>query len=234
MKKIILLSLLLMSAFLNYAQDVKALLQKVKEKYDKVNDYTATGKMKTNVLFIKAPVATVKVYYKKPDKLKIRNESGVSFIPKGSVNINMNNVLGLNNFEAVEAAAEKVNGVDCKVVKIFPLSDDESITRATLYIDEKQLLVVKSVISTRENGTYELVMSYKKYAAYGLPDKVELSFNTRDYKLPKGISIDYDNGSNKKDPAGGETDKAKNQKGKVEITYTDYVINKGVADENFK
>lgn len=225
--------MLLVPAMLLRAQDVKALLQKVKEKYDKVNDYTATGKMKTNVLFIKAPVATVKIYYKRPDKLKIKNESGVSFIPKGSVNINMNNVLGLNNFEAVEAAAEKVNGVDCKVVKIFPLSDDENISRATLYIDEKQLLVMKSVISTRENGTYELLMIYKKYASYGLPDKVELTFNTRDYKLPKGISIDYDNGSNRQQPA-QEADKNKNQKGRVEITYSDYVINKGVPDDIFK
>jgi outer membrane lipoprotein-sorting protein len=233
MKKITLLFLLAAATLTAGAQDVKALLQKVKTKYDKVNDYTATGKMKTNVIFIKAPVATVKVYYKKPDRLKIKNESGVSFIPKGSVNINMNNVLGLNNFEAVEAASEKVNGTDCKVVKIFPLSDEENITRATLYIDEKQLLVMKSVISTKENGTYELVMTYKKYAEYGLPDKVELTFNTRDYKLPKGISIDYDNGSNKQQPA-EEGDKNKTKKGKVEITYSDYVINKGVPDDVFK
>jgi outer membrane lipoprotein-sorting protein len=212
------------------AQDVKALLQKVKAKYDQVTDYTATGKMKTNVLFIKAPIATVKVYYKKPDRLKIKNESGVSFIPRGSVNVNMNNVLGLDNFEAVEGANEKVNGTDCKVVKIFPLSDDESVTRATLYIDEKNLLVLKSVISTKENGSYELVMGYKNYAAYGLPDKVELTFNTKDYKLPKGISIDYDNGTSKNKEKEG---KDKGKKGKVEITYSNYVINKGVPDSVF-
>jgi outer membrane lipoprotein-sorting protein len=211
------------------AQDVKLLMQQVKEKYDKVNDYTADGKMKTNVIFIKAPVADVKVYYKKPDKLKIKNEKGVSFIPKGSVNINMNNVLGLNNFEAIASGVEKVNGSDCKVIKIFPLSDNDNIIRATLYIDEKQLLVMKSVISTRENGTYELLMNYKKHAVYGLPDKVEFTFNTKDYKLPKGISIDYDNG------AGREKNTAeKNRKGKVEITYSNYVINKGLADSVFE
>lgn len=228
MKKYFLLLLLLSSGLLMNAQDVKELLKKVKAKYDKVDDYTATGKMKTNVIFIKAPVATVKIYYKKPNKLKIKNESGISFIPKGSVNINMNNVLGLNNFEAVEAGTEKVNGKDCKVVKIFPLSDDENITRATLYIDEKELLVMKSVISTKENGTYELVMSYKTYAEYGLPDKVELTFNTKDYKLPKGITIDYDNGSGK-----DNAEKEKTKKGKVEITYSNYTINKGVPDSVF-
>lgn len=211
------------------AQDVKELLKNVKTKYDKVNDYTATGKLKTNVIFIKAPVATVKVYYKKPDKLKIKNESGISFIPKGTVNVNLNNVLGLNNFEALDGGTEKVNNVECKVVKIFPLSDEENITRATLYIDEKQNLVMKSVISTKENGTYELLMTYKDYAAYGLPDKVNLTFNTRDYKLPKGITIDYDNGADKK-----KEEEKKSKKGSVEISYSNYVINKGVPDTAFE
>ncbi len=211
------------------AQDVKQLMHQVKNKYDKVNDYTADGKMKTNVMFIKAPVADVKVYYKKPDKLKIKNEKGVSFIPKGSVNINMNNVLGLNNFEAIASGVEKVNGADCKVIKIFPLSDNDNIIRATLYIDEKQFLVMKSVISTRESGTYELLMHYNKYATYGLPDKVEFTFNTKDYKLPKGISIDYDNGAGKEKNAA-----EKNRKGKVEIAYSNYVINKGLTDSVFE
>ena len=107
------------------AKAAKELLQKVKDKYDQVKDYTAEGKLKTNVLFIKAPVATVKIWYKKPDKIKIKNEKGVSFIPKGSVNINMNNVLGLNNYEAIVSGTEKVGGTDCKVIKIFPLSDEE-------------------------------------------------------------------------------------------------------------
>lgn len=224
----ILLFAIIISGVSVRAQDVKELLQQVKAKYDKVNDYTASGKMKTNVIFIKAPVATVKIFYKKPNKLKIKNESGISFIPKGSVNVNMNNVLGLSNYEAVAAGTEKINGVECKVVKIFPLSDEENITRATLYIDEAQLLVLKSVISTKENGTYELVMSYKNYAAYGLPDKVALTFNTKDYKMPKGITIDYDNGTNKEN-----ADKLKNKKGKVEISYSAYSINKGVSDTVF-
>ncbi len=227
-KRLFLLFTACLITLLAPAQAAKELLQKVKTKYDKVNDYTATGKMKTNVIFIKAPVATVKVYYKKPDKLKIKNESGVSFIPKGSANVNMNNVLGLSNFEAVESGTEKIAGITCKVIKIFPLSDEENITRATIYIDEARLLMIKSVISTRENGTYELLMTYKKYAEWGLPDNVELSFNTRDYKLPKGVTIDYDNGTGKA-PARD----AKNQKGKVEIAYSAYVINKGVDDAVF-
>jgi hypothetical protein len=72
-------------------------------------------------------------------------------------------------------------------------------------------------------------MAYKNYAEYGLPDKVNLTFNTREYKLPKGITIDYDNGTNK-----DNKDAAKNKKGTVEISYSGYVINKGVPDSAFE
>lgn len=229
MKKII--SFLFLMAILSVrvtAQEIQTLLKQVKDKYDKVNDYTANGKMKTNVLFIKAPVATVKIYYKKPDKMKIVNEKGVSFIPKGAININLNNVLGLSNYEAIDGGNEKINGTDCRVVKIFPISDEENITRATLYVDAKQLVIVKSVISTKENGTYELLMTYKNYVAYGLPDKAILTFNTKEFKLPKGISIDYDNGTDKE-----KQNMEKQKKGKVEITYSDYKINKGVPESVF-
>ena len=229
MKKTFFLGLFFMAMLQLQAQDTKELLRSVKVKYDRVDDYTATGKLKTNVIFIKAPVATVKIFYKKPDKLKIKNERGISFIPKGTVNINMNNILGLNNFEAVAADSQNVGGTVCRVVKIFPLNDEEDIVRATLYIDEKQLLVIKSVISTRENGTYELLLSYKNYADWGLPDKVDLTFNTKEYRLPKGVTIDYDNGTDKTN-----TEKMKNRKGKVEITYSNYIINKGVPDSVFK
>ncbi len=210
------------------AQEVKELLKKVKNKYDLVNDYVADGKMKTNVLFIKAPIANVKVYYKKPDKIKIINEKGISFVPKGTININLNNVLGLDNYEAIDGGKEKINGMECRVVKIFPLSDEENISRATLYIDETRLVTLKSVISTKEHGTYELLLTFKNYIAFGLPDKVELSFNTKDYKLPKGISLDFDNGADK-----DKADKLKNKKGKVEIVYSNYSINKGVSDTVF-
>ncbi len=87
----------------------------------------------------------------------------------------------------------------------------------------------KAVTTTRENGTYEINMSYGKYSQYGLPDKIIFSFNTKDYKLPKGVTLEFDEGEK---PA--DADKLKNKKGRVEITYSSYIINKGVDDSIFK
>ena len=72
-------------------------------------------------------------------------------------------------------------------------------------------------------------MSYGKYITYGLPDKILFSFNAKDYKLPKGITMDFDEATQPSD-----LDKLKDKKGKVEITYTSYVINKGVDEAVFK
>jgi len=211
------------------AQSAEELIQKIKSKLDKVNDYEAKGKMKTNIAFIKAPVATVKVYYQKPNKLRINNESGISFIPKGSMNINLSNLfINTLGFDIIDMGNE--TGTNLRVIKLLPKDENSDVVLSSLYIDEKNLLIIKTKTTTRENGTYELEMTYGKYAGYGLADKVVFSFNTKEYKLPKGITFDYDDGT-KKAPI---MDSDKNKKGKVEISYSGYTINKGVPDSVFQ
>ena len=210
-----------------HAQTPEELLNKIKARLEKVNDYQAKGKLKTNVVFIKAPVASVKVYYKRPDRMKIVNEKGISFVPKGSVNINLANFLsGAGNYQIVDAGKEQGTGL--RILKLLPEGENTDIILSTLYIDEKAELVKKAKNTTRDNGTYELELSYGNYSSYGLPDKVVFTFNTKDYKLPKGVTFDYDVGTEKK-----PDDNLKNKKGKVEITYSEYLINKGIDDAIF-
>ena len=228
MKKILFVALLLNTVLFGKAQSVDDMIKKEKAKLDKVNDYEAKGKMKTNVVFIKAPIATVKIYYKKPNKLRINNESGISFIPKGSVNINLNNLfVNTTGFDMIDMGKEAKTNL--RIIKLLPKDENAEVVLSTLYIDEAQALIKKSKTTTKENGTYELEMSYGKYAEYGLADKVIFTFNTKDYKLPKGITFDYDDGSKKEQP-----DKLKDKKGKVEIIYSSYIINKGLSDAVFK
>lgn len=206
------------------------LVQKVKDKISLVNDYDATAKMKTNVSFLKVPVASVKMYFKKPDQLKIKNEKGISFVPKGAVNINMNNVFSSGKYSVLDAGDDNIGGKPVKVVKLLPADDNAEVVLSTLYIDAANLVILKTKTTTRDNGTYELEMSYGKYAAYGLPDKIIFTFNTRDYKMPRGVTFDFEDGSKKKDA----NDKLKNKTGKVEFSITTYKINKGIANDIFK
>ena len=230
MKTIILFLFLIPPSLFTRAQDINVLVQKVKDKINLVNDYEAEGKMKTNVIFLKVPVAAVKVYFKKPNRLKIKNEKGISFIPKGAVNINMNNVLGNGKFSVLDAGNDMIGSTAVKVVKLLPEDDTADVVLSTLYIDAVNLVILKTKTTTRDNGTYELEMSYGKYMAYGLPDKIIFSFNTKDYKMPRGVTFDFEDGSEKKKTG----DKLNNTKGKVEFSINTYIINKGIADIVFK
>ena len=225
------IQLLLFSLFffsISFAQDATSLLKKVREKLDKVDDYEATGIMKTNVSFLKVPEASVTVYFRKPDNLKIKNDKGISLVPKGAVSLSLNKLLK-GNFTAIDGGADVIQNTKIKIIKLLPVDDNADIVLSTLYIDESRLLILKARTTTKESGTYEVEMSYGKYIPYALPDKVVFTFNTKDYKLPKGITFDYDDGSKKK------TENAvSDNKGKVEISYSSYIINKGLPDGVFK
>jgi len=210
------------------AQDVNELVRKVKAKLDLVNDYTAVGKMKTDVAFIKAPVGSVKMFFKKPDRFKLQRNGGISVLPKGGVSFNMGSLLVATGFTAIDAGTVEVGQTKTRMVKLLPNGENSDVILSTLYIDESNLLIKKSVTTTRENGTFEMEMSYGKYAAYGLPDKVYFSFNAKDYKLPKGITMEFD------DADKAIKEKIKGKKGRVEIIYNAYEINKGIADQLFK
>ncbi|MBS1933783.1 MAG: hypothetical protein JST96_07270 [Bacteroidetes bacterium] len=227
-KFISLLCFLLLLSLHSLAQDAASLVQKVKAKLNLVNDYEATGIMKTDVTFLKVPEAQVSVYYKAPDKLRIKNDKGISLVPKGAVSISLNNLLK-GNFTIIDAGTEMTGNKKTHVIKLLPTDENSEMVLSTLYIDESKALVLKAKINTRENGTYEVEMNYGKYENYALPDKVVFTFNPKDYKLPKGITFDYDDGSKKKTDTGNT-----NTKGKVEISYSSYVLNKGISDAVFK
>jgi hypothetical protein len=224
------LLLFLLPGFVSPAQDANDLIKKVKDKLGLVNDYEAEGVMKTDVAFMKVPESKVTIFYKKPDKFKIKKQDGISIVPKGGGNINLAALFEGNNYTAVPAGKGTVNNEPVTIVKLLPLDEKSDVVVSTLYIDEKEALVKKAIITTRENGTYEMEMQYGKYASKGLPDTISFLFTTKDYKLPKGLAFDYD--------AGGQQPKtttaAGTQKGKIQLSYTSYTINKGLANDIFK
>ena len=222
---------LLLIAMAGKSQDVNTLLTKVKFNIDKVNDYEASARMITNVTFLKVPDADVKVYFKKPNKLKIKNEKGISFVPKGAVSINLNNILSGGKYTAIDAGKDKIGTTIVRVIKLLPEDDNADVVLSTVYIDEAALVIRRAKTTTRANGSYQLEMSYGKYATYGLPDKIIFSFDTKDYKLPKGVTFDFDDGTQNNKTA---ADKAKAKNGSAEITFHSYVINKGILDDVFK
>jgi hypothetical protein len=133
-------------------------------------------------------------------------------------------------YRALDAGSDIIQGIPVRIIKLLPSDENGELVLATLYIDTRRMLVLKAKTTTRENGTNEVELTYGKFLSTGLPDKIVFSFNTQEFKLPKGVTFDYDDGSVKKKPS----DKGKNQRGKIQIDYLGYSVNKGLSDSLFK
>lgn len=227
MKKFYFVFLISIFSNLLFAQEETVLIKAVKTKLDKVADYQANGRMTVDVSFINAPASNVVVYYKKPDRFKVKKEGGISILPKGGVSVNINSLLTGDDYAIVPAGSAVFKGITTKVIKLLPLAETSDVVLTTLYIDEKALLIRKATVTTKESGSYELELDFGKYAVWGLPDKMVFLFNAKDYKMPKGLTFEYEKGNTKKE----ET--LKNKKGRVEVNYKNYVINKGISDKIF-
>ncbi len=227
MKKMVVSLLLLCCTLAGFAQ-VDPLIEKVSKKLAWVNDYVAEGVMKTDVSFIKASLGKVKVYFKKPNLLKVKKEGGISLLPKGGVSLTINTLLNTKKYSTIPGGTQVVNGKTLTVVKLIPNDDNLDWVISTLWIDPVEALVYKTATTTKENGSYEITMQYGSYAQYGLASKIIFSFNTKDYKLPNGITLEFGD----EDPA-AKKKLLKNKKGTVEITYNNYIINKGIPNTIF-
>lgn len=201
-------------------QDVNTLMNLIKVKLDKINSYEALATMKTSIAYLKIPIAKVKVRFKKPNELSIQSNSGVTFIPKGVNAISLQNIFS-NEFTAIDAGKLTTKDKSLRIIKLLPTSQNSNIVLSTLYINEADLVVEKNTTTTKEEGTYEIEMKYGKYIKYGLPDKLTFTFNAKDYKIPKGLTLDFDNSS----PENKKQFQAKSNKGTAEIVFEKYTIN---------
>ena len=201
-----------------------ALIERVTKKLNLVNDYVATGVMKTDVAFIKASLGKVKVYFKKPNLFKIKKEGGISLLPKGGLSVNLSSLIASSNYSTIDAGIQAVGAKNLRVVKLLPNEEASDVVITTLYINEKESLIEKAITTTKENGTYTMLMNYGAYSNVGLPDKVVFEFNTKNYKLPKGITLEFEDDSKPLSAA----QQLKNKKGRVEISYKNYIVNKGI------
>ncbi len=212
----------------NLMAQTDPLIEKVSQKLAQVNDYVAEGVMKTDVAFIKASLGKVKVYFKKPNLLKVKKEGGISLLPRGGVSLTINTLLNTKQYTTIPAGNQVLNGKNLKVIKLIPTDDNLDWVISTLWIDPIEALVYKTATTTKENGSYEITMQYGEYSKQGLASKIIFSFNTKDYKLPNGITLEFGD----EDPTAKQK-ALKNKKGTIEITYSKYTINQGIPNNIF-
>lgn len=234
MRRICGYGLLIMCLFANTASaqsdTATIVFNKLRSRLNAINDYVADVKVKIDVSFMKIPPLSGKLYFKAPDKMKLERNGGISILPKKNANMTLNSMLPTGATTVIDAGNEMLNGKQVRVIKVIPHEDAGQIVLTKIWVDEVNNLALRTETTTRDNGTVKMDLFFDKYQSKGLPDKVVIHLDVKEYKLPKGVTMDYDT---EQIAATNAKDTKKNKKGKIEIFYLNYELNKGIKDEFF-
>jgi hypothetical protein len=211
-----------------YAQnDANVYLQAVYGKLKNIKDYTVQANIKVDIPLIRILPIDVKIYFKQKDKFKVESK-GIAIVPRQGFNQITEILANSNSYTAIIQGKEDISTMNTTVVNMIPLSDTVDMILGKFWIDPARSVIVKSQLSTRSSGTIVTEYMYGSQVAYGLPDKMIYSVDTRKFKIPNTLKT----GGNKSDTKNTET-KNENQTGKIYIVLTNYQINKGISDDVF-
>ncbi len=201
------------------------LLDSIQLKLNKVKDYSADLKIKVAVDFIKIPAREAKIYFKQPDKIKMKS-TGFALLPKRGLNFSSGDLLN-KKYQAIYVKTELLNKIPTLVVKIVPLEDNSDILLATVWIERGKQLIRRIDASTKSNGSFTIHFEYPVASNfYDLPQLLTFDFDVNKMEIPAAISGDYN------------TEKPKEKKsgpirGKILLSYSNYLVNKGIPDSFF-
>jgi len=228
MKKIILFLIIPVVCF---AQSNKSdeILNLVKENFNKIKDYQVNVHIKVDVNFIKVPEGDATIYFKQPDKIKLKSE-GFAMLPKEGINFSPLNFL-TGDYTSIFDKEENVDDNPCYLIKVIPLGDKSDLILTNLWVDKKQYIIRKIESTTKSNGTFIIELNYDKDIKYPLPSSMVFSFNVQKMEIPVGVMGDADEiNKTEEEPRR----KSKATSGKVYVNYSDYKINIGLPDNIFE
>jgi hypothetical protein len=223
-----LIGIFLLSAGTGNAQTAQSILNGVYGNFQKVKDYQADANVKVDIPFLKMSPIDAKVYFKQKDKFRVVSKS-IAILPKQNINQVFSLFADSTTYTSILQGTEKIGATATSIVSIIPNSDTSDLVLGKFWIDTQRHIILKSQLTTRSNGTIISEYTYGKYAEYGLPDNAIFTVDVKKFKIPKAVAADLNNSETPKDPKEKE-----NKKGKIYLTITNYIINKGVSDDVFK
>ena len=224
----ILLSFLPVLTVQSQDKDPDEILQKVLSTFEKINDYSVDVRIKVDVSFLKIPDMEAKIYFKQPDKMRIKSDN-FAMLPKQGFNFSPVSLLRKSH-TAIFVKFENLRGIETAVIKVIPLEEKSEMILSTLWIDLENYVIVKVESSARPSGTFTIDFDYKKTDTdFYLPSKMTFTFPA-DQMLIRGSIRDPLNSSENNNNLQKENDK---KDGKVTVTYSNYVVNKGIPEEIF-
>ena len=221
-----------------YLNDVNRVVDKTQKQFEKASDYQVTMKIELKVPGFRMPKKKYKVFFKQPNKLKIKSR-GFGMLPKTGIftspkdnfdNLkNMRLISTNNNNGQVYIKGEVI--VDSLKLKM-PNEYAKLGFRPTVTVKiDTNNWVINNIITELDTlKLVEITNTYKKVDNnYVMPSASTVQYFIKDAKLSGWLKKDITSivGQN---PLEQKSDMVE---GKISIVYEDYIINRGIKDKIF-
>ena len=222
----------------HYLSDVERVVDKTQKQFEKAFDYQVTMKIELKVPGFRMPKKKYKVFFKQPNKLKIKSR-GFGMLPKTGIftspkdnfdNLkNMRFISTNNNNGQVYIKGEVI--VDSLKLKM-PNEYAKLGFRPTVTVKiDTNNWVINNIITELDTlKLVEITNTYKKVDDnYVMPSASTVQYFIKDAKLSGWLKKDITSivGQN---PLEQKSDMVE---GKISIVYEDYIINRGIKDKIF-
>jgi outer membrane lipoprotein-sorting protein len=224
--KSVLLVVFILIGVVGFGQTAEEILKGVIDKIDLVEDYQADVQIKAAIPFIKVPIAKAKIYFKQKDKFKVESK-GIAILPKQGMSDLTGFLSNEKKYSAVLGEAKTINEHKTRLISILPTDENSEIILAKVYISTSEVLIYRTVLTTKSSGTVSIDYEYNLNKKYGLPNKMTFTVDIKKFKMPKSVASDIRNNEKEK--------KYKdNEKGTIVLIFSNYLVNKGISDDVFK
>jgi hypothetical protein len=207
------------------SNDPNEIVRSVISKFSVVKDYEVDINIIVDVEFLKVPESKAKLYFKQPDKVRLKSE-GFALLPKDGIDFSPSSILK-GNYTAIFERKENLNGFQTSVVKIVPINENTNIILSTIWIDDKNNIIRKVESTTKTQGTFTLELFYDDNFKYPLPKQMIFSFNLDKMNLPQTFTNTTPKSSKKRFKDGPVI-------GKVYVNYSNYLVNRNLSDKIFE
>lgn len=209
-------------------EDPEALVNRLAQRWESVQDYTADVRISINIPFLRIPDKKATLYYKAPGKFHVETQ-GLTLVPKAASDLGGQSLLRMPH-SAIYVRRDRRGPLDLHVIKVVPLNDTGQVVLATLYIgaEDEKLYRVETI--TRNEGWVNMDFTPGNNP-YGLPERMHMSFEIPRVEMPAGFTGDIDVGlESQKHHIGA---REKKTRGSVSVTYLNYRFNTGLSDAIF-
>ena len=222
----------------HYLSDVERVVDKTQKQFEKAFDYQVTMKIELKVPGFRMPKKKYKVFFKQPNKLKIKSR-GFGMLPKtGIFTSPKDNFDNLKNMRLISTNND--NGqVYIKgevIVDSLKLKMPNEYAKlgfrptVTVKIDTNNWVINNIITELDTLKLVEITNTYKKVDNnYVMPSASTVQYFIKDAKLSGWLKKDITSivGQN---PLEQKSDMVE---GKISIVYEDYIINRGIKDKIF-